>query len=114
MTNLHKQIEVMVIKEGLRIEPLMISEDEWKLINFIDYIDIDSKGRIEPEFHEYHPNAIDMMERLLKRRKIELMYLEFFNDFLTVERFAEYHGITESSARRIIKLGRLINWGEYQ
>ena len=28
------------------------------------------------------------------KKKIEQMYLDFFNDFITVEYFAEYHGIT--------------------
>lgn len=34
------------------------------------------------------------------------MYLDWFNNFLTVPRFAEYYGITESLANKIIVNGR--------
>jgi hypothetical protein len=34
------------------------------------------------------------------------LYLCWVNDFLTLEAFAEYHGVTVSTATRIIKLGR--------
>lgn len=39
----------------------------------------------------------------------EKTYLEYVNDFLTVERFAEYHGITEKHAILLIDLGREVN-----
>lgn len=34
------------------------------------------------------------------------MYLDWFNNFLTVPRFAEYYGISESLANTIITQGR--------
>lgn len=43
------------------------------------------------------------------REKIEGLYLEWCNDFLTVARFAEYHGMTESKALRVINTGRALN-----
>jgi len=50
-----------------------------------------------------------------KQRKKELnkfyeeMYLSWFNDFLTIERFAEFYNITVSKANQIINIGRKIN-----
>ena len=44
------------------------------------------------------------------KQKIELLYLSWSNDFLTVARFAEYYGIEDhNKARRIINIGRKIN-----
>ena len=37
------------------------------------------------------------------------MYLDWFNNFLTVARFAEYYGITEDQARIIIHEGRILH-----
>lgn len=34
------------------------------------------------------------------------MYLDYWNNFLTVERFAEYHNITKEQANHIIKKGK--------
>ncbi len=34
------------------------------------------------------------------------LYLEYLNDFLTVERFAEYHQLELEDAQTIINLGR--------
>ena len=46
---------------------------------------------------------------MTNREKIEGLYLDWFNDFLTVARFAEYHGMTESKALRVINTGRALN-----
>lgn len=40
---------------------------------------------------------------------LEEMYLDYFNDFLTVAVFAEHHGISESEAAWAIDEGRKIN-----
>ena len=37
----------------------------------------------------------------------EQFFLEWYNDFLTVERFAEYHMINKDEAIRLIERGRL-------
>ncbi len=34
------------------------------------------------------------------------LYLEYLNDFLTVEKFAEYHQLEPEDAQTIISLGR--------
>ena len=46
-----------------------------------------------------------------KQLAIELneCYLEYFNDFLTIERFAEYKGWSLFFTKQIIKSGRNIN-----
>lgn len=33
-------------------------------------------------------------------------YLEWFNDFLTIDRFASYHGITPQEALRLVEKGK--------
>ena len=43
------------------------------------------------------------------KETIETMYLDYFNNFLSVSCFAEYYGITEAQAERVIALGRRIN-----
>ncbi len=41
--------------------------------------------------------------------EIEAMYIDYFNNFLTISRFAEYYGITPEAAALIIDAGRKIN-----
>ena len=36
----------------------------------------------------------------------EEMYLEFFNDFLTIKKFAEHHDITHDKAVQVIVQGK--------
>jgi hypothetical protein len=40
------------------------------------------------------------------QKQLADLYLEFFNDFLTVGRFAEYYGIPETLVDEIIKAGK--------
>lgn len=42
-------------------------------------------------------------------KKIHEMYLDWWNNFLSVERFAEYYNISEQRANRIIIAGRYIH-----
>ena len=46
-----------------------------------------------------------------KQLAIELneMYVEYYNDFLTVERYASYKGMSLSLAKAAINAGRKIN-----
>ena len=46
-----------------------------------------------------------------KQLALELneIYVEFFSNFLTVERFAEYNGWTLSFTKQVINSGRKIN-----
>tara|TARA_R110000824_G_scaffold187038_5_gene368284 strand:- start:920 stop:1078 length:159 start_codon:yes stop_codon:yes gene_type:complete len=41
--------------------------------------------------------------------QIESMYLDYFNNFLSIERFAEYYNLSVTDADEIIKQGRIIN-----
>lgn len=45
----------------------------------------------------------------MKRAEIERLYLFYFNDFLTIARFAEYHNISEELAEKILRIGRKLN-----
>ena len=38
--------------------------------------------------------------------KVKNLYLSYVNDFLTVERFAEFYGLSVSNANQIIELGQ--------
>lgn len=46
---------------------------------------------------------------MTNREKIENLYLDWVNNFLTVARFAEHHDMTESKALRVINTGRALN-----
>ena len=43
------------------------------------------------------------------KNKIETLYLDWFNNFLTVERFAEYYEMPVDKAHRVIRIGRCLN-----
>lgn len=40
------------------------------------------------------------------KQKIEDLYLDWFNNFLSVEKFASYHDFSIEKAERIILIGR--------
>lgn len=43
------------------------------------------------------------------KEKIETMYLDYFNNFLTVDRFAEYYNISLPVAHIVLKIGQRLN-----
>ncbi len=43
------------------------------------------------------------------REDVENYYLEWVNNFLTIEKFAEYYKITEVQAKFLIDMGKQIN-----
>lgn len=45
----------------------------------------------------------------LNNKEIETMYLDYFNNYLTIGKFAEHNQISWFSAKSIINKGRLIN-----
>ena len=46
---------------------------------------------------------------MTNREKIENLYLDWVNNFLTVARFAEHYGMPEAKALRVINTGRALN-----
>lgn len=40
------------------------------------------------------------------------LYIQYCNDFLSVERFASYHGLSVADMQKLIDLGRHINHNE--
>ena len=44
----------------------------------------------------------------------ELMYIEYFNNYLTIDVFAEHHQISREEAGHILNSGRLINHSKYK
>lgn len=45
----------------------------------------------------------------LDRDRLQALYLDWVNNFLSVPAFADYYGFTLSNAQRIINVGRLIH-----
>lgn len=43
------------------------------------------------------------------KQKIEKMYIDYFNNFLSVYRFAEHYDMDEDTAFRVIEIGRQLN-----
>ncbi len=48
------------------------------------------------------------------REKIERLYLSYFNDFLTVAKFAECYGLSERKAHDVIVAGRKLHVRRYR
>jgi len=49
------------------------------------------------------------MRNTTKRTAYKILYLSWFNDFLTLPRFAEYYGMDEKQALRAINKGRVLH-----
>ena len=45
----------------------------------------------------------------LDNNEIEAMYLDYFNNYLTIDKFAEHNELNLQSAKSIIREGKLIN-----
>lgn len=45
------------------------------------------------------------------RIRIEAMYLDWLNNFITIDAFADYYEISKFKALRVIKIGRQLNNG---
>ena len=50
----------------------------------------------------------------LSNNDIELMYLDYFNNYLTIDKFAEHKQISYYSAQTIINKGRLLSHSRYK
>ena len=47
-------------------------------------------------------------------KQTEAMYLDYFNNYLTVDLFAEHNQITKEEANRILENGRTLNHKKYK
>jgi hypothetical protein len=43
------------------------------------------------------------------KKKLRELFLDYFNNFLSVEGFSEYYGLDQDKAKRIIELGRKLH-----
>jgi hypothetical protein len=43
------------------------------------------------------------------RQQISAAYLDYFNNYLTLEKYAEHNGITVDQAKALVELGRTIH-----
>jgi hypothetical protein len=48
------------------------------------------------------------------RNQLHEFYLDYFNNFLTIDRFAEYHNFTRYEASKILDMGKLVDDDIYQ
>lgn len=48
------------------------------------------------------------------KKKLQKLFLDYFNNFLSVEGFASYYGFDLSKAQRVIDLGRKIHEGQFE
>jgi hypothetical protein len=54
-------------------------------------------------------NQATIKDALFNEPLAEQYYLDWYNNFLTVEYFSEYYNVKESYALAVIELGRWIN-----
>ena len=52
------------------------------------------------------------MKNLITR--LQNYHLDFFNNFLTVEKFANHYEITQAEAKIILQAGRLLNKSKFK
>lgn len=71
----------------------------WYCINF-DHVIAEVKALIKKG--DINPVTFEAISG-----KRAVMFLDYFNNFLSVERFASYYGLTEEQAKEVIELGRL-------
>jgi hypothetical protein len=51
-------------------------------------------------------NSFERVDRVEPDDAMQALYIEWLNNYLTVERFAEHMGLSESAARELIDAGR--------
>ena len=49
------------------------------------------------------------MNQMILAKELNEVYIEYYNDFLTVERFASYKGWSLFYAKQVVNSGRKIN-----
>ena len=54
---------------------------------------------------KYNKNGYTVLT--LNRSTLKIMFLDYWNNFLTISRFAEYYNISVARANRIILLGKI-------
>lgn len=50
-----------------------------------------------------------MCNKRINRQTVENMYIDYFNNFLSVQRFADHYNLEIEDAYRVIEIGRCIN-----
>ena len=54
------------------------------------------------------------MKTLILKDVLDDIYIDWFNNFLTIERYAEYHEIEEDHARTLINMCRNLHHKKHQ
>ncbi len=53
------------------------------------------------------------MDTVNIRKHLEAAYLDYTNDYLTIELYAEHNGLTIEDVRNILKVGKYIHEGNH-
>ena len=86
------------LNEAFDTDYVLVYEKDWRTKKMAD------GGSIKP--FEYEKNGSKIMVNGTKS-DIKDMYLDYFNNFLTIEKFAEHYGISKEQAKKIISQGRM-------
>ena len=54
-------------------------------------------------------NLLDYIKGDKVKQKLNAIYLDWYNNFVTIDCFADYYNISIDKAERIINIGRKIN-----
>lgn len=48
------------------------------------------------------------------KKRLQFLFLDYFNNFLSIEGFSSYYGFNQERAKRIISLGRKIHENQFK
>lgn len=60
------------------------------------------------------PNIFTTEPIIYIKQNLQHVYLDYFNNFLTLAKFAEHYGLTEAQAETVIQLGKEIHETQFQ
>lgn len=117
MLQLTLDCDITLTKQDIQdrvIAAIQFSGDEGIDVMMTDIIEVRDESEIygtenlniEKTFQVEKYDGVVSYAHLLKETEIITMYIDYVNNFLSVERFAEYYKLTLSSAEFIISKGR--------
>lgn len=63
-----KTLEIMILEEGKHTNSIQVTQSEWESINYVDYIELDAKGNLHPDFASHGEIVCNRMRALLAKR----------------------------------------------
>lgn len=65
--------------------------------------------KIEPAYNVEKYSGANTTAHVIKETELISQYVDYFNNFLTIERFAEYYAYPIDTAKYVINKGRELN-----